>query len=249
MYDLTLSYRDRARAFVLVILVHAAVIGGLLMLAPGRSPSGTLQRPLEVFDVVLPELTPPPPKPRVVESRAAQKKEGASAPPATKAEASPVKRVEPQLVLAAPPPPIVIAPTPSEGSAPSAGAAPVDGPASGAGGQGNGTGSGGAGSGPGGGGDGGAASRPSLSSRPLTQRDYRSENRRAWPSGQRVLVTFDVLTNGRASDCKVFQSSGVPSIDAETCALVIGKLRFRPARDEDGRPIVARYGYAQVAQF
>ncbi|GAA4004513.1 hypothetical protein GCM10022211_15590 [Sphingomonas humi] len=231
-----------------MVLVHAAVIGGLLSLAPAGSITRTLQQPLQVFDVVLPKPPPPPPSP-VVESRAAPKEGGAAAPPAKKAEPSPVKKVEPVVKLPPPPPPVVAAPAPGTGTAPASGAAPVDGPGSGAGGQGNGTGSGGAGSGPGGGGDGGAATRPSLASRPLTQRDYGSENRRAWPSGKRVLVTFDVLLNGRASDCRVFQSSGVPEIDAETCALVVRKLRFRPARDAAGRPVVARYGYAQVAQF
>jgi len=64
-----------------------------------------------------------------------------------------------------------------------------------------------------------------------------------------VLVIFNVQLNGRATDCRVYQSIGVPSIDAETCALVTRKLRFRPARDERGRPYVERYAYAQVALF
>jgi protein TonB len=64
-----------------------------------------------------------------------------------------------------------------------------------------------------------------------------------------VLVTFEVQINGRATDCQVFQSIGLPEIDAETCALVTRKLRFRPARDGNGRPVVSRYGYAQVALF
>ena len=240
----TLSRRDRAGAIALVALVHAGVSGGRLAMVPSLSITDRLQQPLEIFDVALPE--PPPPPPVVIESRAAPKEEGAAAPPARKAEASPVKRVEPVVKLPPPPSPVTAAPTPGTGSAPSAGAAPVDGPGSGAGGQGSGTGSGGAGSGPGGGGEG---SRPSLASRPLTQRDFSSASRRAWPSGKRVLVTFDVQVNGRATDCKVFQSIGVPSIDAETCALVTRKLRFRPARDAAGRPVVARYGYAQVALF
>lgn len=242
----TLSRRDRAGAIALVALIHAGVIGGLLTLGPSVPIADRLQEPLEIFDVVLREPPPPPPPPVVIESRAAPKKEGAAAPPARKAEASPIKQPEPVVKLPPPPPPVTAAPTPGIGTAPSAGAALLDGPGSGAGGQGSGTGSGSAGGGPGGGGEG---SRPSLVSRPLTQRDFSSAARRAWPSGKRVLVTFEVQLNGRATDCKVFQSIGVPSIDAETCALVIRKLRFRPARDEAGRPVVARYGYAQVALF
>lgn len=250
MHRSTLSSRDRVGAILLVALLHAGIIAGLLTLGGHVPVPAAVEQPLEVFDVLLPPPPPPaPPPPPVVQSRAAPKKEGAAAPPARKAQASPIKRPEPVVKLPAPPPPVIAAPLPGTGSAPSAGAAPVDGPGSGAGGEGSGTGSGGSGSGPGGGGDGGAATRPSLASRPLTQRDYSSASRREWPPGKRVLVTFDVQPNGRASDCKVFQSIGIPSIDAETCVLVVRKLRFRPARDASGRPVVARYGYAQVAQF
>jgi protein TonB len=241
-----LNRRDRAGAVALVALVHAGVIGGLLTLGPSVSIHDDLQRPLEVFDVVLPRMPPPP---VVVESRKPPKDEGAAAPAGRKAQASPIKRIEPIVDLAPPPPAIIIAPTPDIGTAPSAGAAPVEGPGSGAGGQGSGTGSGSGGSGPGGGGEGGKGSRPSLASRPLTQRDFSSASRRAWPAGKRVLVTFEVQINGRATDCQVFQSIGLPEIDAETCALVTRKLRFRPARDGNGRPVVSRYGYAQVALF
>jgi protein TonB len=64
-----------------------------------------------------------------------------------------------------------------------------------------------------------------------------------------VLVSFDVQLNGRATDCRVVQSSGVPAIDAETCRLVTSKLRFRPARDRQGSPVVERYGYLQFPLF
>lgn len=248
MQPSTLSFRDRAGALVLVALVHVGVIAVLLTLAPATTIPKSLQQPLDVFNVRLAE-TPPLPPPVVVESRAAPKEGGAAAPPAKKAEASPIKQPEPLVRLPLPPPPVVAAPQPGTGSAPNAGAAPVDGPGSGAGGQGNGTGSGSRGSGPGGGGDGGEGTRPSLASRPLTQRDFNSASRRAWPSGGRVLVTFNVEINGRASDCKVYQSIGNPTIDAETCALVLRKLRFRPARDALGHPVVSRYAYAQSALF
>jgi protein TonB len=250
MQPSTLSFRDRAGALSLVALVHAGVLAVLLTLAPTTTIPSGVQQPLDIFNVTLPEPTPPPPPPPVVvESKAAPKEEGVAAPPAKKAEASPINQLEPVVTLPSPPPLVVTAPQPGTGSAPAAGAAPVDGPGSGAGGQGSGTGSGGQGSGPGGGGDGGVASRPSLASRPLTPRDYASNSRRAWPSGGRVLVTFNVEVDGRASDCKVYQSIGNSAIDTETCALVLRKLRFRPARDESGRPVVSRYAYAQSALF
>lgn len=242
----SISRPQRAATVAGVVAGHLILLLLLLTMSGPPIPLAPENRPLETFDVSLPP--PPPPNPPSIPTPARRKPEpeGAAAPPARKAEATPVNRVAP--VVALPPvAPIVTAQTPGAGAAPAAGAAPVDGPGSGAGGTGSGTGSGSAGSGPGGGG--GAASRPSLVSRPLTQRDFSPASRRGWPAGRRVLVTFDVGIDGRASDCKVFQSIGDPDIDRETCALVTRRLRFRPARGADGRPVVARYGYAQVAQF
>lgn len=242
-----LNSRDRAGAIALVTLVHVAVIGGLLTLGPSGAVRESLQKPLEIFDVVLPRPEPPPPPPVVVESRAAPEEEGAAAPPARKAEASPVKRVEPIVQLPTTPPPVIAAPTPGVGAAPSAGAAPVDGPGSGAGGQGNGTGSGGAGSGPGGGGDGGEGTAPSvIQSTTLTGRSYPREVLRVWPRGGRVFVAVRVQVDGRATDCKVNRSSGNPIVDQWTCRLVEERVRFRPALDGQGRPEVRWYGYIQA---
>jgi protein TonB len=207
----TLSRRDRAGALALVALVHAAVIAGLLALGGFEPEAEQSQQPLELFHVTLPKPPPPPPPPVVVESRAAPKEEGAAAPPARKAEASPIRRPEPVVKLPVPPPPVIAAPLPGTGSAPDAGAAAVDGPGSGAGGQGDGSGAGSSGSGPGGGGDGGAAARPQLASRPLTQRDFSSASRRAWPSGKRVLVTFDVQLDGGQATARCSSRSGCPA--------------------------------------
>ncbi len=247
MLHSTLSARDRAGAIALVVLIHAGVIAGLLMLAPAGTIPQSLQQPLEIFDVLPPKPPPPPPPPVEVESKAAPKEEGAAAPPAKKAEASPVKRVDPIVQLPPPPPPVVAAPTPGVGSAPTAGAAPVDGPGTGAGGQGNGTGSGGSGSGPGGGGDGGEGRGPSvIQSTTLTGRSYPREVLRVWPRGGRVFVAVRVQVDGRATDCKVNRSSGSPIVDQWTCRLVEERVRFRPAVDGQGRPEVRWYGYIQA---
>ncbi len=241
--------RDRAGAAVAVLLVHAGLLGALLTL--GGKPVLDLRsdEPIDLFDVTLStEPPPPPPEPVRIEPERAPREEGAAAPPARKAEATPLVRPKPKVVLP-PKPSVTAAETPGAGAAPMQGAAPVDGPGSGAGGQGSGTGSGSGVSGPGGGGDGGSAERPALLGRALTQRDYSSASRRAWPAGKRVLVSFDVQLNGRASACRVVQSSGIPSIDAETCRLVTSKLRFRVARDRNGTPVVERYGYHQYPLF
>jgi protein TonB len=242
----TLSRRDRARAITLVALVHAGVIAGLLTLGQSGAMRETLEKPLETFDVTLPDPPPPPPPSVIVESRAAPKNEGDAAPPARKAEATPVKRIEPVVKLPATSP-VVAASTPGVGSAPSAGAAPVDGPGSGAGGQGNGTGSGGSGSGPGGGGDGGEGQGPRvIPSTTLTGRSYPREVLRAWPRGGRVFVAVRVQLDGRATDCSVNRSSGNPIVDQWTCRLVEERVRFRPAVDGEGRPYVRWYGYIQA---
>lgn len=238
--------KDRAGALAAVLLVHAAIFAALLTLGQGTSlVRGDRSRPIDLFEIS-PE--PPPPEPVRVETSKARQDEGAAAPPACKAEATPVAAPKPRVDVR-PKSPVVAAEMPGKGAAPSQGAAPVDGPGTGAGGQGSGTGSGSGGSGTGGGGDGGSAERPALVSRALTQRDYGSAARRSWPQGGRVLVSFDVQLNGRATDCRVVQSSGVPSIDAETCRLVTSKLRFRPARDRQGNAVVERYGYLQYPLF
>lgn len=242
-----LNSRERIGAITLVILVHVGVIAGLLALGSSQGVRESLQKPLEIFDVVLPPPEPPPPPPVVVESRAAPKEEGAAAPPARQAEAAPVKRVEPVVQLPPTPPPVIAAPTPGAGAAPTAGAAPVDGPGSGAGGQGNGTGSGGSGTGPGGGGNGGEGAGPSvIQSTTLTGRSYPREVLRAWPRGGRVFIAVRVQVDGRATDCKVNRSSGNPIVDQWTCRLVEERVRFRPAVDGQGRPEVRWYGYIQA---
>lgn len=237
--------KDRAGALAAVLLVHAGLLAALLTMGQGSVLPRTQSRPpIDLFEISPDSL---PPEPVRIETRKAPEQEGAAAPPARKAEAAPVVAPEPKVEL----PPrttLAVAETPGEGAAPTQGAAPVDGPGTGAGGQGSGTGSGSGGSGTGGGGE-GAAERPKLVSRSLTQRDYSRESRRNWPSGRRVLVSFEVQLDGRATGCQIVQSSGLPAIDAETCRLVTTRLRFRPARDRNGTPVVERYGYAQFPLF
>lgn len=235
-----LSQRDRAGALIGVLAVHAAVVAALLMLQGSHAVEGDAQRPLETFDVAL-----PPPSPPIVEEVPAERsrrEEGAAAPPNIETRATPIVAPEPKINLPRESP-ITASPTPYDGAESSQGAALTPGPGTGAGGAGTGTGSGGSGAGSGGGGGG---IRPALVSRSLTQKDYPREMRRRWPEGGRVLVIFSVQLDGRATGCSVFRSSGDPTIDAETCRLVERKLRFRPARDENGVPFVEKYGYAQA---
>ena len=238
-----LTARERATSIVLVAAVHAAILLAVLNASGVSVVPAPDDPPITAFDVI----EPPPPPPPVEQTPAPRprEEEGEASPPALKRQATPVQAPEPVVPLPIPTP-IPAAQKPAQGSQPTQGAAPVPGPGSGAGGQGNGTGAGGAGSGSGGGGAGGIGAGPRLASRPLSgRRDYPRFLLERWPTGARVLVAIRVQLDGRATDCRVNASSGVPEIDSETCRLVESRLRFRPARDLQGRPVVAWYGYVQ----
>ena len=53
----------------------------------------------------------------------------------------------------------------------------------------------------------------------------------------RIGITLKVNTNGRPSNCRVARTSGNPSVDSLFCELAVAYVRFRPARDADGRPV------------
>jgi protein TonB len=239
-----LTSRDRAGAILGVGLVHLAILLAVLNAAQVSVGGREAEPPIETFDVI----EPPPPPPPVVEEVKTEPKpreEGQASPPNLVSKATPVVVPPPKVELPRPTP-VVASPTPAQGTQPTQGAAPVPGPGTGAGGIGSGTGGGGAGSGSGGGGGSGQGGRPSLISRSLRAGDYPGDLRRRWPPGGRVLVTFSVQLDGRASGCIVYTSSGDPAIDAETCRLVERKLRFRPARNAQGQPYVEKYGYMQA---
>jgi periplasmic protein TonB len=49
------------------------------------------------------------------------------------------------------------------------------------------------------------------------------------------VATFTIGTDGRVSTCNA--SGASPSLDAETCKLIIRRFRYKPAQDADGQPI------------
>lgn len=243
MYRSLLNPRERAGAVVAVVAVHAAILLALLAAGQRSAPAKAEEASLELFDVI--EQPDPPVVEQVeqVNQEPAPDDEGAASPPNVVSRASPVTAPEP-VVVVPPVSEVTASPTPAEGSEPTQGAAPDPGPGTGAGGAGSGTGSGGAGSGSRGGGLGGT--RPRLLSGQFRTRHYPRELQRAWELAGPVLVTFRVRTDGRATDCRVFESSGNLEIDRETCRLAEARLRFRPATDEQGRPYEGSYGYRQA---
>jgi len=240
MYRSDLSNRDRAGTITLVALIHAALGYAFLNL------SGTM----EVLQrEVIPRLInvdvepPPPPVVEVAVKEKPKEKEGAASPQNIKSNATPVVAPKPRIELPVPPP-MPVAEKPNTGLEPTQGAAPVPGPGTGAGGNGTGTGAGGRGNGSGGGGS-GAVTRPSLITPKLTGRDYPREVLDQWPRGAPVFVRFRVDVAGRPFNCDVMRSSGNRAVDQWTCSLVLSKLRFRPAADANGRPVIDWSGYAQ----
>jgi len=54
----------------------------------------------------------------------------------------------------------------------------------------------------------------------------------------RVSVRLTIGTDGRVSDCVVTGSSGSSDLDNTTCSIFKRRVRYSPAKDENGNPIV-----------
>ena len=225
-YRGTAEGTDLAKAITAVVAVHIALAFVILTGLNVRSMSEAVER-LKTFNLQQPPppLTPPPPHRRPQE--AMKKPEGVTA-----------KRAEPSPVVA--PPPRIPAPSPlpaakfaGSGSASTSGASTA----------GNGTGAGGSGTGVGGGGYGDTSRfTPAQLVRNLTRGDYRSIAQGRLPSG-RAMVSLRVEPSGVPSNCRVVRSSGDAGVDSSLCPLIEARLRFRPALDDQGRPIPYQLQY------
>lgn len=56
---------------------------------------------------------------------------------------------------------------------------------------------------------------------------------------RRVEMLFTVGSNGRVTECRIWETSTDASIDANTCATAKTRLRYNPARDNADHPIVS----------
>ena len=243
MYRSDLNSRDKGRAVVAVVAIHAALLFVLLQMSGKMNLAG----PQSVLQIInLTEAPPPPPPPQVRQQAKPKRKEGGSAPKNIKSEATEVAAPKPRIVT----PPvqkIAAAETPRLGAAPTQGASDVRGPGTGAGGTGTGTGSGSGGNGPGGGGDGGVADPPHLVTPVLRGRDIPRETLDQWPRGATVFMRLRVDARGYVSECTIDRGSGVASIDNTLCNLAHDRLRFRPAVNRSGQAVAGWFGYAQPA--
>ncbi len=214
------SNPDRAKAAVATLLIHA-VIGTAFLAGLVTNVSRQPSEAIQTFDVIEP---PPPP---VVEIEASAPKDDPGEA-GKKADPTPIAAPEPKIEVPAKPP-VIAAPAPGQGAAPSAGATQA----------GTGPGAGGSGSGLGGGGSGGSGAgfTPARRISKIPDREYR---RFVAASGMRqgsVAITVKVNTDGRPSDCRVVRSSGNAGADSLMCRLTIRHVRFRPARDPQGKPV------------
>lgn len=216
---------DQAKAITAVVAVHLALAFVILTGLNVRSVSEAVER-LKTFNLAQPPpSSPPPPQSRPHE--AAKKPQGAAG---RKAEPSPVVAPPPRVLA---PSPLPAATTAGSGSASTSGASTA----------GNGTGAGGSGIGTGGGGYGDTSRfTPAQLVRNLTRGDYRSIAQGRLPTG-RAMVALRVETSGVPSNCRVVRSSGDAGIDSSLCPLIEARLRFRPALDDQGRPIPYQLQY------
>ena len=241
---------ERLRAAVPVLAVHALLALALLR-GFTSNPPVLQEEPLKLIqlapDQVPPPEIPPPPPPAPgrakAERQADPRPEGAASPPNLEARPTPVVAPRPVVPVPLPPPPMRAAPVAGSGFASSAGAAPVPGPGTGSGGTGAGTGSGRGGGGAGGGGGGGgggdgagmAVTPPRQVAGRLSIDDMPEDLRESGFRG-RVWVLYRVEADGRVSQCRVARSSGNRALDGATCRLIQQRFRFRPSRDDRGRP-------------
>ncbi len=207
----------------MVALLHLAAIT-LLVRAFGVDMVVSAVRSVTAFAIPLPPPPPPPPEPQKIEPAAA---------PAPKARPKEIVAPKPKIVI--PRPAQSAPPVASSGSATQSGASSA-GTGSGAGGNGAGRGEGGS--------PFVAQKAVKITGDIVSARDYPRESREA-REGANVVLALTVGTDGRVKNCMVVRPSPDPQADAITCRLATKRFRFRPALDQNGRPIESTFGWRQ----
>jgi protein TonB len=211
---------------VMLLMAYALIVG----LRVAWRPAGSAV----LVAVGLAPPSPPPPSQRhrhPVKRAKSSAAEGEPAPANLRGHATPVVAPPRQLLII--PPPIAVATQAGIAAGLTTGAADRRGPGQGAGGIGNGN---------GGGGDGGdgygddAVVGPQQIRGRLKFSDVPEDILGPGQSAS-VGVRYTVETNGRVTHCSIDKSSRVPALDVLACRLIEQRFRFRPALDEDGRPV------------
>lgn len=235
-YQGTADRQERAKALAGVLVVHVVLAAVILSGLDVRTIQHTVER-LKTFDLPqdlpppVPEPPPPPPRP----DRSGAPKDEA-APANIKSKPTPVAAPTPAIPLPVEPRINTSEVRGPEGVDRTAGASSRPGAGTGAGGQGAGFGGGGSG-GTGTGAGSGRGFTPASRISKIPDREYR---RFVQASGMRrgsVGITVKVNVDGAPSQCRVIRSSGNPTVDALMCQLTLSYVRFRPARDPQGRAV------------
>ena len=213
----TESRSDRWKAMLAAIAV-TGVLGAVILTGLNVEIVSRAVERLETFDISLPEIPPPPPPPPP--PQLAEEESGAPAAP----KASPIVAPKPRIEVPTPNP-VAAAPEPGTGASSSAGQ----------GGVGTGTGAGGTGTGTGRGS--GAGFTPAQRISKIPDGEYRRFVSVSGIRNGRVGISVKVDTSGRPTNCRVVQSSGSATADSLMCELTERYVRFRPARDPQGRPV------------
>jgi protein TonB len=211
--------RDRAKAIAAVAVVHIALAAVILSGLNVRMIAERIDA-LKSFDVV--EESPPQPPPPM---REAQRPKDAEGTAGRKAEPTPVVAPKPRVIVPAKPP-VAAAPIAGTGSASTAGAAT----------SGSGPGAGGSGTGHGGGGDFSGYTPAQRISR-IPNREYRRLVAASGRATGSVGITLKVNIDGSPSNCRIVRTSGAATVDALMCQLALQYVRFRAAKDANGKPV------------
>ncbi len=222
---------QRAKAIAGVVTVHAALATVLISGFDVRTVGQVVDR-LRTFDISAD--APPPPLDPPAKADESSAPEDEAAPANIRSQPTPVVAPDPEIFLPVPLPLNTSRVRGPEGMDRTAGAAAVPGSGTGAGGQGNGFGGGGQGGSGAGNGDG---FTPAQRISKIPDREYRRFVAASGMRRGRVGITVKVNTDGRPTNCRVVRSSGNRSVDALMCELTVSHVRFRPARDPQGRPV------------
>lgn len=228
-FDLKPSRRARFGIVVLIVLLHLAVIAGLIRaFAPGVT-TAVVDKALSVLTVT---VTTPEPEP----DPAPLPDEGASGERGRKAKPTDAS---------APKAPIPVRPKPTPPAA-STGAELESGASESGAGTGGAHAGAGTGSGQGGSGQGGGAVRgvEKIAGDINSAKDYPRETRDL-RIGHSVTILLAVGTDGRVTGCRVTSPSPDAEADAITCRLATKRFRFRPATDAAGNAVPGKYAWRQ----
>jgi len=230
--------RPRWGTLLLVGLLHLLLLVGLVRAFAPDFTASVVEGASSLVTVTVRTAEEPPTEPAPPEPEA-EPDEGRAAPEAPRATPRPVTAPKPQVPIARP---SAAPPVSDSGNANSAGAG-ERGEGTGAGGEGDGLGSGRQGGGRGG----IAVTRPEKIAGDINAgSDFDTPpGGRQIRWGHRVVVHMTVGVDGRASNCRIIEQGPDPVAARRVCDLAVERFRFRPARDGNGDPVPAIYGWQQ----